>query len=142
MSTLEKAKRLLAEGDYTCVFCKDETVLTSRRRGVAPLLDLLDEGGGVKGFSAADKVVGKGAAFLYVLLGVKELYAAVISAGALDVLKGYGVFVKYGILTDAIRNRDNTGFCPIETAVQSAASPVQALAAIRCRLEEMKRQGL
>ena len=129
MSTLEKAKRLLAEGDYTCVFCKDETVLTSRRRGVAPLLDLLDEGGGVKGFSAADKVVGKAAAMLYLLLGV-------------DVLKGYGVFVKYGILTDAIRNRDNTGFCPIETAVQSAASPVQALAAIRCRLEEMKRQGL
>ena len=43
-----------------------------------------------------DKVVGRAAAFLYVLLEVKEIYAGVMSEGAADVLSKYGICSGYG----------------------------------------------
>ena len=79
MDNWEKAKTLLAEGGYTCVICGGDKVYTSHERGVKPLLELLEQGAELKGFSAADRVVGKAAAFLYVLLGVSAVYAGVIS---------------------------------------------------------------
>ena len=139
MSDLEKAKGLLEKSDLTCVICSDEETLTSQKRGVAPLLDWLDEGKDLSGYSAADKVVGNGAAFLYVLLGVKELYAGVISKSALETLSRHKISVSYDILTEAIRNRDNTGYCPIESAVAGITSPEAALTAIRNRLKELKK---
>ncbi|MDE5772427.1 MAG: DUF1893 domain-containing protein [Ruminococcus sp.] len=139
MNNLEKAKGMLESSDYTCVICSNEETLTSQKRGVAPLLEFFDGGKYLNGYSAADKVVGNGAAFLYVLLEVDELYADVISKSAFETLMKYNIPVTYGIMTEAIRNRDNTGFCPIETAVAGITSPETALTAIRNRLKEMKK---
>lgn len=139
MNNLENAKELLQNSNFTCVACKDDITLACQQRGVAPLLGWLDEGTSLNGYSAADKVVGNGAAFLYVLLDVKELYADVISKSALKTLTQHHISVTYDILTDAIRNRDNTGFCPIESAVEGITSPEIALTAIRNRLKEMKK---
>lgn len=139
MSNLERAKELLDNSDYTCVICSDAETLTSQKRGVAPLLHWLDDGKSLKGYSAADKVAGNGTAFLYVLLGVKELYADVISKIALETLTQHQISVTYGVLTEAIHNRDNTGFCPIESAVAGIISPEMALTAIRNKLKEMKK---
>lgn len=138
MDNLEKAKKLLCEGGFTCVVCDDLNVHTSTMRGVAPLLKWLDEGMSLQGFSAADKVVGKGAAYLYILLEVKEIYADVISRPALETLKNHNIPISYTILTEAVRNRDNTGFCPVETAVMNIGNPHDALAAIRNKLENLK----
>ena len=107
-------------------------------RGVAPLLKWLDEGINLQGFSAADKVVGKGAAYLYILLEVKEIYANVISRPALDTLKKHNIPTSYAILTEAVKNRDNTGLCPIESAVMNIDNPHDALTAIRNKLELLK----
>ncbi len=138
MNDLEKAKEMLEKSEYTCVFRNGDSVMTNKKRGVAPLLELLDENKSLEGYSAADKVVGNGAAFLYVLLKVKTLYAKIISKSALETLERYKINVQYETLTDAIRNRDNTGFCPIETAVQGITEPEIALIAIRDKLEKMK----
>lgn len=138
MSNLERAKKIFSEGAYTCVICSDSDIQTSNQRGVAPLLKWLDEKGELSGYSVADKVVGKGASFLYILLGVSEVYAEVISIPAYDTLKKYGIPVTYKTMTEAVRNRDNTGFCPIETAVMEIETPEKALTAIRYKLEEMK----
>lgn len=139
MSNIEKAKKILSEGGYTCVICSDSDTQTSEQRGVAPLLKWLDDGKKLSEYSAADKVVGKGAAYLYVLLEIKEIYADVISRPAYDTLKGYGISVTYRTMTGAVRNRDNTGFCPIETAVMDIDNPYLALTAIKKKLEEMKK---
>ena len=88
---LERAMELFTSGDYTCDLCKGEVTLTSTERGVKPLLQWLDRENSVKGFSAVDKVVGRAAAFLYVLLEVKEIYAGVMSEGAADVFSKYGI---------------------------------------------------
>lgn len=135
---LEKAKQLLSEGGFTLAMVKGEETITSAERGVSPLIALLDSEDDLNGFSAADKVVGKAAAFMYVLLGVKCLYADVISRCALDVLKMHGIIAEYGTLTDAIRNRTNTGICPMETAVINISEPHEALEAVCEKLAQMK----
>ena len=68
------ARAMLESGGYTCVLCRGDAILTDKRRGVRPLLDLLDSRENFVGYSAADKVVGKAAAFLYQLLGVEFVY--------------------------------------------------------------------
>ncbi len=138
MDNLEKAKNALSDGNFTCVVCDGFKEYTSTMRGVAPLLKWLDEGINLQGFSAADKVVGKGAAYLYILLEVKEIYANVISRPALDTLKKHNIPTSYAILTEAVKNRDNAGLCPIESAVMNIDNPHDALTAIRNRLELLK----
>jgi len=134
---LQKARALLEEGNFTCVLKHGETILTSMRRGVAPLLAWLDDGIDTAGFAAADRVVGNGAAFLYVLLGVSEVYGAVMSDAALQTLSRFGIVASYGQLVDHIVNRTNTGCCPMEEAVSGIEDPKRAHEAIVARLADM-----
>ena len=135
---LTKATEILKSGEYTCALCKDDIVYSCTERGVKPLLGWIDEGLNLKDFSAADKVVGKAAAFLYVILGVKEVYAYVMSESAVSVLKEYGIKTHYDKSVKYIINRLGTGKCPMEAAVWDISVPNDALAAIRIRLEELK----
>ena len=137
MTDIERAKALLTEGGYTVVLCHGDATHTDTRRGVAPLLALLDSGTDVSDFSAADKVVGKAAAFLYLRLGVAEVHALVISEPAYDLLTAYGVTVTYDTLVPAIRNRAGDGYCPMETVTLPLTDPVEAEIAIRKRLTEL-----
>lgn len=135
---LEKAKMLLAQTNSTCVFYNGQIILTDNRRGVRPLLDLLEGDADIAGFSAADKVVGKAAAFLYCLLKVHCLYASVISQPALDVLEKAGIHTQYGQLVPAIRNRTGDGYCPIESAVWDIEDAGQAYIAIQETLKKLQ----
>lgn len=133
----EKAKELLHRGEYTLVLCREESVLTDTRRGVAPLLALLDEEFDLTDYAAADRVVGKAAAFLYLQLGVASVYGAVMSRPAYDLLDSHGVQVACGHLVDAIRNRAGDGFCPMETVCLPLEDAAEAERAIRTRLAEL-----
>ncbi len=132
-----KTKALLHGQDLTLVLNDGSKTYTSRKRGVAPLLELYENGTDVKGFVAADKVVGKAAAFLYVVLGVKEIYADVISEPSLKVLARYGIDVSYGTAVCGIRNRTDTGPCPMENAVKDIDDPIDALNAINRTLVKL-----
>ncbi len=134
MKDMENALRLLKEGDYTCVACKNGAVHTASQRGVRPLLNWLDEGVDLMGAAVADKVVGRGAAFLYRLLGVRAVYGAVMSVAAVKVLRGGGIEAQWGMLAEGIRNRDNTGPCPIEYSTAVTEDPEEALTIIRAEL--------
>lgn len=128
---LKKALDLLNSGNYTCVACKEEVVYTTTQRGVAPLLNWLDSKTDLKDFSAADRVVGRGAAFLYCLLGVKEVYALVMSRPAAEVLQSHGILADAGTFVEGIINRTGTGPCPFEAAVMDIQDTQEALNAIR-----------
>jgi hypothetical protein len=125
MTDLQKAKSLL-NGDVTCALCKGERVYLAKERGVKPLLAWIDSGEDFSSFAAADKVVGKAAAFLYALMKVDCVYAKIISTPALQTLNAFGIKVEYGQEVPAIRNRANTGFCPMETAVWNVDEPRKA----------------
>lgn len=128
---ISEVKRILNENSYTCVAVKGEFCFTSKARGVKPLLELIDSEADVKDGAAADKVIGKAAAFLYVLLGVKAIYADVISESAYEVLLKKDIFVEYGSIVPAIRSRDGKGFCPMEQATLGVENERLALDVIR-----------
>lgn len=134
---LTKCREILKSGNFTLVLSDGKTLLTDTNRGVKPLFDLLDKNTDLSGFSAADKVVGKAAAFLYVLLNIKEVYADVISTHALVVFEQHKIPVEYNTLTDKIKNRTGTGFCPMETAVLDENEPEKALKKIREKAKEL-----
>lgn len=138
---LKKAMDLLSDGEYTCVLCKDGFVLTSTERGVKPLIGWLNAETELKGFCAADKVVGKAAAFLYALLGVETVYAPVMSEGAIDTFTKYGIEHLCDLSVEAIRNRANTDLCPMEKTVQDIEKPQEALEAIKRKIEQMKNRS-
>ena len=139
-SDMQKARTLLESGQYTCVLCKADRVLTSALRGVAPLMQLWEQGEDLTDFSAADKVVGKATALLYCLLGVRRLYAGVISRPALSLLQSHRIETQYSQLVDAIINRTGDGFCPMETATMDIQDPAQAPAAIKRTLQLLNGQ--
>ena len=136
----ERAKDLLKTPGTTLALCNGETEILSQKRGVAPLVELLENKKYLNGFSAADKVVGKGAAFLYVLLNIDAVYAAVISRPALDVLVKHGIATEYGTLVENIINRRGDGICPIETAVLGIDEPTKAYEAIQKKLLELNQK--
>ncbi len=136
---LVTARNLLDSGVYTCAVCREAETHTATQRGVKPLLTWLDAGLDLHGFSAADRVVGRATAFLYVLLGVKEVYARVMSRPAAQVLSDHGILTETDNLVEGIINRQGTGQCPFESAVLDIHDPAEALDAIRRRMQEMQK---
>ncbi len=137
MTGLENAKERLLSGGYTCVLYNGEIAHTSMQRGVAPLVKWLTSGDDFNGYFAADKVVGKATAFLYVLLGVQAVYAHVISRAALQVLAQHGIGVEYGTVAEHIINRSGDGICPFEAAVLGVDDADVAYEMIRRKMAEM-----
>ena len=135
---LETAQKMLEQQSYTCVLCRESELVTSCRRGVAPLLEFLDSGRDFTGFYAAD-VVGKATGFLYCLLGVRGVYAPVMSKAALQVLTDRGIACYYDCLVEGIRNRTDTGPCPMEAATGELTDPEAALTAIRHTLAQLRK---
>ena len=139
MEDLTRARSLLDEGQYTCVVCSGSTVHTATQRGVAPLLNWVNQGLDLTGFSAADRVVGRATAFLYAILGVQSVYARVMSRPAAAVLESHGIGVHADKFVDGIINRAGTGPCPFEAAVMDIGEKEQALTAIRAKMASMQK---
>ncbi len=81
----------------------------------------------LRGAFIADKVVGKAAAALMVLGGVRELFADVISHSALELLARYRVRVSYTVAVDHIINRTRTGWCPMEIRCRECTTADECL---------------
>lgn len=108
---------LLHSQKCSCVIAGAEGEIRSfHQRGVADLYTLLcQEPHFLHGASVADKVVGKAAATLMVKGKIRELYTDTISTPALKLLQKAQIPVEYVQVVPYIRNRDNTGWCPLET---------------------------
>ncbi len=137
MKDINKAKEMLSTGEYTCVLCHGESVTTSTMRGVRPLATLVHSGIEYNGYSAADRVVGRGAAFLYAKLGITQLYADVVSRSALQVLEEHRINTAYSTLVPNIINRAGDGICPFEAAVLDIDDVDEAYAAICDKMAEL-----
>lgn len=68
----------------------------------------------LKGAIVADKVIGKVAASLLTVAGVKEIYANTISNFAIPVLEENNVKYEFKNKTEYIINNERTGMCPME----------------------------
>ena len=137
MIKLERLRDMLISGNQTCVISDGTEYITSRERGVKPLIALIDGGRRLDGFYAADKVVGKAAALLYAYMKIEALYACVLSEKALAVCKAHGIGVEYDVLAKSIINRKGDGICPMETLTENVCEPSIALDMIKLKLQEM-----
>lgn len=115
MNNLDKAKEMLKDNSLALV--KNEKVYLSDLKGVKPLLDFLKNNVDLEGFSLADKVIGKGVAFLILKAKIKNVYTRIISKPALDLLIKNDIEVYYDLLVENIINRTKTDLCPIEKVV-------------------------
>ncbi len=137
MTDLQQAKAILSEG-HTCVLCKDGDVKVSDLRGILPMVTFLRKKTDLSGYSAADKIVGKAAAHLFFLAGVKAVWAEVMSKDALAFLQGKGIETACGTMTDGIVNRKGTGPCPMERAVDGCATSEEAFEKIIKTVRELR----
>ena len=108
-----------------------ERVYASADRGIGPLVAAVDGGTDYSGCDATDRIVGKAAALLYVLLRVNSVSAHVMTNRAKDILTAGGIACRADVYTDNIINRKGDGLCPMELAVSDIDDACAALKAIR-----------
>lgn len=118
---------ILHGGNHSLVVANGD-ICTFDQRGIADLYNLLcTDPGFLTGASIADKVVGKGAAALAILGGIRELYADIISEPALELLRENAVRTTYGNKVSHIINRQGTGLCPVEQLCESCMTAAECL---------------
>ena len=129
---------LVDEGCRGVVRSVQGELRTFSRRGVADLFSLVtDEPDFLRGASVADRVIGRGAALLLVKGGAREVYARVISSGALEVLRSAGIETSFGEEVPNIINRTGTDICPVEKLTADTSSPDEAYERIKQFLDSM-----
>ena len=137
-SAIISAKNLLSEETATCVVIANNTIVkTQYGRGIAPILALY-ESDILKDAYVVDKIIGKAAAMVLTLGGVKGIYAKVISQPALAWLETQKIEVTYEVCVDRIMNRAGDGMCPMEQTVQYMDDAKEALFAVKEKLAQLK----
>ncbi len=134
----------IRQGRAECALISNSTlILGERGRGVNPLLELYDMHriGAMKGATLVDKIVGRAAAAIAICGKVRHVHGEVMSRDAVEYLKQHGITVSHGLLVDRILNRKRDGLCPLESSVQGIDDPEKAVAAIRLKIEAMKKQN-
>lgn len=137
---LELAKKTLIDGDFSCVVVKDDKVLHAvHGTGISPILELYrNHPQDMQGASVADKIIGRAAAVVYVLCGIKEIYCHVISEPGVDYLKSHGIAYCCHRTVERIDNRTKTDMCPMEKASFASDDPRAAYASITAFIESVR----
>lgn len=128
---------LIANKDATLVAVRGDEIVVCRDRGVKPLLKMVAEGRSLKGFSVADKVVGKAPALLYAVLGPEAVFSPVMSWTGRTVLLAAGIFVSHDVLVPHISNRAKSGQCPMDESVTNIWEPYEAVGVLEERARQM-----
>jgi len=138
MRDIETAVQNLA-GHSICL-CKDGVCITDDGRGISPMMRLLEEGKDLTGYSAADLIVGKAAAMLFVKAGIVCVYGKTMSEAGSACLTAHGIPHFFDTMTEHIINRTGTGICPMEEAVADIEDIGEGYAALKKRLAALSRQ--
>lgn len=140
-SAVHSAINLITEGTASCVVLKDNTIVkTQCDRGIGPVIRLY-ESGILQDAFVVDKIIGKAAAMVLTLGGVKGCYGVTMSASAVQWFKEHHVSVQYDTCVDAIINRTGDGICPMEQTVKDMDDPEAALVALKAKMEELRNAG-
>lgn len=128
---------LIANKDATLVAVRGDEIHVCRERGVKPLLEMVKGGRSLRGFSVADKVVGKAPALLYAVLGPDAVFSPVMSWTGRAVLLASGIATSYDALVRHIQNRTKTDQCPMESSVTNVWEPYEAVSVLMNRARQM-----
>lgn len=140
MNDLARAREILESERCTCVLCRMDMVYLRRERGISPMLDLIGEHTDLRDYSAADTIVGKAAALLFVYAGVTAVHAKVMSKAAAMVLAEHHIHYTYDTMTEYIINRRGDGMCPMEETVRMISDPAAAYPALLQKREQLRKE--
>ena len=116
MSNLEIIKNILLEKNASLVVCyKDGEIKEYYQDRIKDIKEILNKDkSALKDAVIADKVIGKVAASILTVAGVKEIYAEIISEFAIPILEKNNIKYEYDEKVEYVKNKDNTGMCPME----------------------------
>ena len=137
---LTKAIELINADDTVFAAVSDSDIITSPLKGISFVASLCNENKDLSSYCVADKIVGKAAAMLFVLLNIKVLHAKTLSKVGKKVLEDNGIDFTYDVLTDMIINRTGDGMCPMELTVQNINNEAEAIMALKKKIEELKKR--
>jgi ferredoxin len=126
---LLEMKRQISMGHSLVVAHRGVISDISDGRGIAPAMAMLDSGK-LKDAFVVDKIVGRAAAAIFAVGGAKKVYAAVMGKAARELLEKSGVEAGADEVVESIINREKTGVCPMECAIdglQDAKEMVETL---------------
>ncbi len=136
---LERAKKALREQIAFAAVLADGTLVTSGKKGIAPMMDLLQEDAGIlRDACVADRVIGRAAALLMEKAGVTAAYGGIVSAHALRAFSRNGIPIQYGGETPYIINQTKTGMCPMEQTVLEIEDADTAYEALQRKLAQLR----
>ena len=122
---------ILHSSACSCVVRNKGRVERYYNRGVKDLYTLYTADSQLlSGADVADKVVGRAAATLMILGGVRRVYADTISQLALELFAQNNVEISYNQVVPHIINRAKTDLCPLERATKDLESLEDIFAAI------------
>ena len=133
----ELRERLHSGGHTLVVGSASGEVRCFEGRGVSDLYRLYtSDSRFLKSAEIADKVVGRAAAALMILGGVKRIHTDVISSLALSLFQGAGVEVDFDEEVPHIINRKRDGWCPLETRCKDCTTPEECFIQIESFMKE------
>lgn len=116
MTKIETLKQILIEKNASLVVCyQNGEIKEYYKNRINDIKDILKfDKMALQGAIIADKVIGKVAASVLIVAGVKEIYAKVISKYAISILENNNIKYSYEKKVDYIINQKKTGMCPME----------------------------
>ena len=134
---IEIAKSDVRKKDFTLSIVKDgKMILQSKTPGVSALVTAIErDRQSFRGASAADKVLGRAAAMLFVYSEVKCVFALLASQDALTTLEMFSVPFECEKTVAKILNRNQTSTCPFESLIQDVENPQDAFEKLKtCKI--------
>lgn len=143
MTDLNRLAEILHREQCSCVISNRGGITLCRQRGVSDLLQILHSDPSLlSGAKVADRVVGKGAAALMILGGVKAVYTDVISQGAVALFAEAGTEVEAEVIVPNIINRRGTGICPVESLCRDCSTAAECLPLIEKFVSEVSERQI
>lgn len=122
-STGEQMLEVLNEQGLSLLVYNNEKLTTHNNRGIQDLLELVaSQPERLKGAIVADKIIGKAAASLMTACGVIEVHTNVICTPARKMFEEAGIKIFATKEVPMIRNRENSGMCPMDTRLDGIES--------------------
>jgi iron complex outermembrane receptor protein len=133
LQDLEIAKNRLKITNATLVIVKDKKIIfESNSKGISDLVKAIEffkkE---LFGSSAADIIIGKAAALLFIYARLDSVFAKTMSKSAMLALKNSNIKFEYEKIVPRIMNKEKNDICPFEKLVIDCSSPTQAYEKIK-----------
>jgi len=123
---------MLNEQGLSLLVYNNGELTTHANRGIQDLLQLISEQPErLNGAVAADKIIGKSAAAIMIVGGVKEVHTNVICTPARELFEANGVLVFATEEVPIIMNRNQSGMCPMDTQIVDIESVEECVIALQ-----------